>query len=232
VIGRLGRVREVSVEEFVDGEEFTYDTICVDGRPVYENVAQYLPRPLIARTVHDISPVICTVRNLDQPAIQAGIALGRGVMRALGMGTGFTHMEWYRKADGEVVFGEIGCRVGGARLVDQMNYTSDVDLFVEWARAVCWKAWENLPPRRYNAAIVFKRARGQGRIQRIDGLEGFVARNRSAVCTIDLLPVGASRRDWKQTLLSDGYLIVRHPEWSEALRIAGDAADNITLYAG
>ena len=28
----LRHVDEVSVEEFVDGEEFTYDTICADGR--------------------------------------------------------------------------------------------------------------------------------------------------------------------------------------------------------
>jgi biotin carboxylase len=232
ILPRLVRVPEVSTEEFIEGEEFTYDTICIDGQPVYENVAQYLPRPLVARTVHDISPVICTVRNLDQPAIQRGIALGRGVLRALGMGTGFTHLEWYLKKDGEVVFGEVGCRVGGARLIDQMNYTSDCDLYREWARAVCWHAFEADTTRKYNAAIVFKRARGQGRIQRIDGLQEFVARNRPAVCAVDLLPVGAQRRDWMQTLVSDGYVIVRHPEWGQALRLAKDAADNIRLYAG
>jgi hypothetical protein len=36
------------------------------------------------------------------------------------------------------VFGEIGCRPGGAHIVDQMNYTSDIDLFREWARVACW----------------------------------------------------------------------------------------------
>ncbi len=232
ILPRLARVPEVSTEEFIEGEEFTYDTICIDGQPVYENVAQYLPRPLVARTVHDISPVICTVRDLSQPAIQAGLRLGRGVLKALNMGTGFTHLEWYRKASGEVVFGEVGCRVGGARLIDQMNFTSDCDLYREWARAVCWHAFEADTTRKYNAAIVFKRAQGQGRIQRIDGLQEFVARHRQAVCAVDLLPVGAHRRDWMQTLVSDGYVIVRHPEWGKALRIAKDAADNIRLYAG
>jgi hypothetical protein len=52
------------------------------------------------------------------------------------------------------------------------------------------------------------------------------------VCAVDLLPVGAQRRDWMQTLVSDGYVIVRHPEWGQALRIAKDAAENIRLYAG
>lgn len=232
ILPRLVRVPEVSTEEFIEGEEFTYDTICIDGQPVYENVAQYLPRPLIARTVHDISPIICTVRDMAQPAIRAGLALGRGVLKALGMGTGFTHLEWYKKANGEVVFGEVGCRVGGARLIDQMNFTSDCDLYAEWARAVCWHAFEADTTRKHNAAIVFKRARGQGRIQRIDGLQEFVARNRPWVCAVDLLPVGAQRRDWTQTLVSDGYLLVRHPEWGKALAIAKDAADNVRLYAG
>lgn len=232
ILPRLQRVPEVSTEEFIEGEEFTYDTICIDGQPVYENVAQYLPRPLIARTVHDISPVICTVRDLDQPAIRAGLELGRGVLKALNMGTGFTHLEWYRKASGEVVFGEVGCRVGGARLVDQMNFTSDCDLYTEWARAVCWHAFEADTTRSYNAAIVFKRAHGRGRIQRIEGLQEFVSRNRPWVCTVDLLPVGAQRRDWMQTLVSDGYLLVRHPEWGKALQVAKDAADNVQLYAG
>ncbi|MCX4240610.1 ATP-grasp domain-containing protein [Paraliomyxa miuraensis] len=232
VLPRLARVPEVSTEEFIEGEEFTYDTICIEGTPVYENVAQYLPRPLIARTVHDISPVICTVRNLDQPAIRRGIELGRGVLEALSMGTGFTHLEWYLKANGEVVFGEVGCRVGGARLIDQMNYTSDCDLYREWARAVCWHAFEADTTRQYNAAIVFKRAYGRGRIHRIEGLREFVARNRQWLCTEDLLPVGAHRRDWTQTLVSDGYVIVRHPEWAQALRIAKDAADNVRLFAG
>lgn len=224
-------VPEVSVEEFVDGEEFTYDTVCIDGEPVFENVAQYLPRPLEARSKEWISPIICTVRDLDQPKMRGGLELGRKVLAALGMGTGFTHMEWYLTKKGEVVFGEIGCRPGGAHLVDQMNLTCDIDLFREWARAVCWKSFEADATRKYNAAIIFKRARGRGRITRIDGLDSYVRRYRPAICWENLLPVGAHRRDWTQTLVSDGFLIVRHPDWDAALQLAGKAATEITLYA-
>ncbi|MEM7153485.1 MAG: ATP-grasp domain-containing protein [Myxococcota bacterium] len=231
VLPSLMRVPEVSVEEFIDGEEFTHDTICIEGTPVYENVAQYLPRPLIARSVHDLSPVICTVRDLGQPAVKAGLELGRSVLRALSMSTGFTHLEWYRKSDGEVVFGEVGCRVGGARLVDQMNYSSDCDLYVEWARAVCWHAFEADTTRHHNVAIIFKRAQGQGRISRIEGLEALLARFRPWICDVDLLPVGTPRRDWTQTLVSDGYVILRHPEWSTAIAMANAVANEVKLYA-
>lgn len=231
VIRATAHVSEASCEEFVDGEEYTYDTICVNGVPVYENVCRYLPRPLIARTNEWISPVVVTVRDLRQPPIQAGIELGRGVLKALNMGTGFTHMEWYRKPNGEVVFGEIGCRVGGARLIDQMNFTSDIDLYREWARAVCWGKVDITHPRMYNCAIIFKRAHGQGVIQRITGLNDFIRRNRDAILVEDLLRPGQRRRDWKQTLVSDGYLIIRAPTWEGALQIADDAAQTIGLFA-
>jgi biotin carboxylase len=231
-INRTRHVREVSVEEFVEGDEFTYDTVCVNGKPAFENVAQYLPRPLVARTEEWISPVIITVRDMQQPGLRKGIELGRKVLGALGMGTGFTHMEWYRKANGEVVFGEIGCRPGGAHLVDQMNYTCDVDLFREWARVSCWNSFEGNTTRRYNAAIVFKRALGQGRITRITGREEYHRRFGRWICEDELLPVGAHRRDWKQTLLSDGHIMVRHPEWEGAHKMAFAAATDITMFAG
>jgi biotin carboxylase len=230
-LARMGHVVVASCEEFIEGEEYTFDTVCIGGRPVFQNVAQYLPKPLIARTDEWISPVIITVRDLDQDKLAGGLALGRQVLSALGMGDGFTHMEWFRKPDGEVVFGEIGCRPGGAHLVDQMNYTCDIDLFREWARAVCHGRFEARTTRKYNAAIIFKRAKGHGRITRVDGLHEFVRRYREHIVEERLLPVGAQRRNWKHTLVSDGYILLRHPDWDRAHQLAMEAATDITMYA-
>ena len=197
-------MQEASCEEFIDGEEFTFDTVCIAGKPAYMNVAQYLPKPLIARNTEWISPVIITVRDLAQSKMANGIALGHKVLDALGMGDGFTHMEWFRKPDGEAVFGEIGCRPGGAHIVDQMNYTCDIDLFREWARVVCWGHFEAPTPRKYNAAIIFKRAKGAGASRKITGLREFMRDHGEHVVEEQLLPAGAMRRNWKHTLLSDG----------------------------
>ena len=232
VLAKLRHIEEVSCEEFIDGDEFTFDTVCIGGQPAFVNVCQYLPRPLVARTNEWISPVVITVRDLTQPGLADGLRLGAGVLAALGMQDGFTHMEWFRKPDGEVVFGEIGCRPGGAHLVDQMNYTCDVDLFREWARAVCFGRFEGPTERKYNCAIIFKRAQGQGRITAIHGLERFMARHGRWVVEQRLLPVGHPRRNWKQTLVSDGYIMLRHPDWGEAHRMADEAASEITMYAG
>ena len=224
-------VPECSLEEFIEGDEFTFDTVCIGGKPAFMNVAQYLPKPLIARTNEWISPVIVTVRNLEQPALTGGVALGKRVLTALGMGDGFTHMEWFSKPSGEVVFGEIGCRPGGAHLVDQMNYTCDIDLFREWARVSCWGSFEAPTARKYNVAIIFKRARGQGRITRITGLREFLRAHGEHVVESKLLPVGAQRRNWKQTLVSDGYILLRHPDWRTAVELANIVATDVTMYA-
>jgi len=224
-------VGEASCEEFIEGYEFTFDTVCIDGKPAFMNVAEYLPKPLIARTNEWISPVIITVRDMAQPRLQPGIELGKKVLGALGMGDGFTHMEWFLKPNGEAVFGEIACRPGGAHLVDQMNYTCDIDLFREWARVSCWKSFEAETERKYNVAIVFKRAIGQGKITRVTGLDDYMRRFGSWVVEEQLLPIGSQRRNWKHTLLSDGHIVVRHPEWREAHRMAFAAATDVTMFA-
>ena len=228
---KIRGVKEASCEEYIEGEEFTFDTVCIGGEPAYENIAQYLPKPIEARSLEWVSPVIITVRDMYQERLAPGVKLARKVLTALGMGDGFTHMEWFLTPRGEAIFGEIGCRPGGAHLVDQMNYTSDIDLFREWARVSCWRKFEARAERKYNVGIVFKRAQGQGRITRIEGLGDWLSGAGSWVVEEKLLRPGTPRRNWKNTLLSDGHVIVRHPEWAEAKRLAFAAATGIRMFA-
>lgn len=231
-LGLVRHVSEVSVEEFIEGEEFTFDTICAEGELYFENVCWYRPRPLVQRQNEWISPQTVGVRNLDQPDLEGGRRMGREVLRALGFRTGFTHMEWYRKPDGEVVFGEIGGRPPGARTVDVMNYCTDNDTYVGWAEAVCRGRVERRFERKWNVVCTFKRAQGEGRIQRIVGLEPLLAQFGPFVVEVDLTPVGAPRRSWKLSIVGDGYVVVRHPELGPALEMGDRIAREVRLYAG
>lgn len=225
-------VEEVSVEEFIAAEEFTFDTICAGGKMYFENICWYRPRPLIQRQHEWISPQTVCLRELDVPDLAAGRKMGREVLAALGFETGFTHMEWYRKADGEVVFGEIGGRPPGARTVDIMNYCTDNDTYVGWAEAACLGRVERRFERKWNVVITFKRARGEGRIQRVVGLEKLLSDFGRYVVEVDLTPIGSQRRNWKQTLIGDGYVVVRHPDLSTALHMGERMAEDVHLYAG
>lgn len=222
---------EVNVEEFIEGEEYTYDTICIDGTVKYENVCYYRPNPLVARRTEWISPQTLALRALDPPHVQAGIALGRRVLEALDFDTGFTHMEWFLTPKGEVVFGEIAARPPGAQTVDLMNFCGDIDLFSGYGEAELKGTFSCSLERKYNVANIFKRAQGEGRIVRIEGLDSILNRFGEHIVHIDLLPVGAPRRNWILTLVSDGYVVVRHPDLQACMEIADAVGTDLQLYA-
>jgi hypothetical protein len=171
------------------------------------------------------------LRRPDIPPLECGIEMGRAVIDALGFDAGFTHMEWFRTTAGEAVFGEIAARPPGALSVPIMNLATGVDTYAGWAEAVCHGRFSQQIDRRDNVAVVFKRARGAGRIAAIEGLERLVARYRPHVVEVDLLPVGAPRRDWKRTLLSDGHVIVRHPDLQATMEIADRFGTDLQLHA-
>jgi len=231
VIAKMGHIEEVNVEEFIDGEEYTYDTICIDGKIAYTNIGYYRPRPLIARSEEWISPQTLCLRDLDAPHLAGGHEMGHAVLEALQFKTGFTHMEWYRKSDGEVVFGEIAARPAGARTVDLMNFVSDIDLFRGYAEAEVHGRFTSNAERKYNTVNVFKRAQGTGRIRHIEGLDKLMARYGKHIVHVDLLPIGAPRRNWVQTLISDGYVCVRHPDLQATMDIADAVGTDLQLYA-
>ncbi|MBL8982577.1 MAG: ATP-grasp domain-containing protein [Gemmatimonadetes bacterium] len=229
---RVTTYDEVNVEEFIEGDEYTYDTICIDGRIVYENVCYYRPNPLVARSTEWISPQTIALRDLSTPIVQQGISLGHEVLKAMDFKTGFTHMEWFYTPKGEAIFGEIAARPPGAHTVDLMNFVGDVDLFTGYAEADLKGTFSVSTERKYNVSNIFKRAQGQGRIRRIEGLQRILERYGEHIVHMDLLPVGAERRNWILTLVSDGYVVVRHPDQQACFDISDAVGTDLQLYAG
>lgn len=231
VIGLVRHVEEVSVEEFVEGEDYTFDTVSVDGEVKYFNIAFYRPRALVSREHHWISQQTICRRDVDGRHVARGREMGFAVLKALGFRTGFTHMEWYRKPDGEAVFGEIAARAPGVRTVDLMNYACDLDLFSGWAEAACHGRFSQPVVRKYFSAGVFKRANGDGTIRRIEGLDRILAEFGHHVCAVDLTPVGQPRRDWRSSVIGDGFVMLRHPDLETTLEMADRVATEVQLYA-
>ncbi|CAM2068578.1 ATP-grasp domain-containing protein [Sulfidibacter corallicola] len=232
ILPRLRHIREVVVEEFVTGTEYTFDTITVNGKILFYNVELYRPDMLTARSQEQISPMTISLRDLDQPHFHAALRMSQSVITALGFQTGFTHMEWFHTPSGEVVFGEIAGRPPGGDSGELMNYTCDFDVYNAYAEAVTKGRISQNIGRKYNVAVVFKRAQGQGKIQSIEGLNELAKRYRPHILREELLRPGAKRRDWKQTLLSDGFVILRHPDLDKTLEMADFVANHVRLRAG
>jgi biotin carboxylase len=232
IIPALKHIEEVSIEEFVEGEEFTFDTICSQGNILFYNICWYRPRPLLGKTYEWISQQTVALRNPDVAELAVGRQMGVQVLKAMNFRDGFTHMEWYLKADGEAVFGEIGCRPPGGRTVDAMNFASDVDLFRSWAEAVVHGQLGQPLERKFNASTVFKRAIGNGHIQRYEGLDRLLAELEPWIVAVELNPIGAPRRNWKQQLIGDGMVVVRHPDLRVCTEMADRVGTELQIYAG
>ncbi len=231
VLAAVQHVPEVSVEEFIEGDEFTYDAILAGGETLFENVAWYRPKPLVARQNPWISPQAVCLADIDQSEISPGVALGRRALRALGLETGMAHMEWFRSSKtGEAIFGEVGARAPGGRLSHGMNYSCDGDVFRLWAEAITAGRTEQSMEKRFNAALVFKRAVGPGStITSIEGLDRILAEHGEHIPVVDLVPVGARRKDWTQVVTGDGWLVARHMDLTETLALADRLACDVRL---
>ncbi|HXV74765.1 MAG TPA: ATP-grasp domain-containing protein [Candidatus Polarisedimenticolaceae bacterium] len=228
----LGSVGELAVEEFVDGTEFTFDTLCAGGRILFHNILRYTPTMLESRSNEWISPQNMVLRDLDRPEFRRAFRLGEQVLRALEFRSGITHMEWFLRPDGEAVFCEIAARPPGGMTGELMNYCCDFDVYRALGSTILHGTIDQPIERKYNVAMVFKRAIGQGRIRKIEGLAELYRRFGPHVVRHELLPLGARRRDWKQTLISDGFVILRHPDLAQAERMSRFVAENVRLYAG
>ncbi len=230
VLATIDHVPEVSVEEFISGDEFTFDTVCANGEIKFQNVCEYRPSPLIGKQVEWISPQVIAYRDLADPFIADGVDLGRKVIDAMGFRSGFTHMEWFRMASGEVVFGEIAARSPGGRLTDLMNYACDTDLYAGWAEAVCHGTFSQPSEPKYNVAQVFKRAQGHGTVTHIEGLGEMMGRMGEHVVNVDLVQPGQPRRDWRATVISDGLIVVRHRDFDEVVAMSNWIAERVHIY--
>ena len=71
--------------------------------------------------------------------------------------------------------------------------------------------------RNYNVATVYKRARGVGTITAIEGLDELQRRFGQHVVWNTLSPPGTPRRDWLKTLVSDGFVMLRHPDLASTI---------------
>ncbi|QDV07515.1 argininosuccinate lyase [Planctomycetes bacterium Poly30] len=231
VLVAVKHVPEVSVEEFIEGEEFTYDAILSGGRTLFENVAWYRPKPLVARQNPWISPQAVCLSDIRQDDIAPGVELGRRALKALGLQTGMAHMEWYRSAKtGEAIFGEVGARAPGGRLSHGMNLTCDGDVFRLWAEAITSGETTQKMEKQFNAALVFKRATGNGNlVTRIEGLERVLGESGEHIPVVDLVPIGQPRRDWTQVVTGDGWMVARHVDLGSTLQIADRLAQDVRI---
>ena len=126
----------VLAEEFLNGEEGSFDTLTIGGKVHFKSISHYLPTPLTVLENPWIQWRCLLPKVIDDGSYDAVINAGEGAIAALGLKDGFTHMEWFRRQDGSVAIGEIAQRPPGAHITRMIGLSSSFDPYYAWARAV------------------------------------------------------------------------------------------------
>jgi formate-dependent phosphoribosylglycinamide formyltransferase (GAR transformylase) len=204
---RPGANRKILLEEFITGEEFSFDTITLNGKVVFRNILRYLPGPLDVTRNEWIQWCVVAPRQIDTPEFAGIHEIGPRVVETLGVQNAMTHMEWFRRPDGSPVVSEIGARPPGAQFTSLISYAHSRSFYRIWAQAVIDGAFEGPFERTHAAGAAYLRSPGQGKVVRVSGLDRAQAHVGGLVVEVSLPTIGRPKSTHYE---GDGYVIVRH----------------------
>jgi formate-dependent phosphoribosylglycinamide formyltransferase (GAR transformylase) len=220
-----------TMEEFVSGHEGFFDTLTVDGHVVFEAVSHYYPNVLEAMRTRWISPqMVYTNRVFAAEGYQPLRAFGRKVIGELGLGTTATHMEWFAGPNG-LSFSEIGARPPGCNHWDVYCEANEFDLYAEWARGVCYGAYEGQPTGRFAAGLVNLRPSEDGHIVGYSGVEEMQRKYGPLIFKLHLPPPGSKTQPVEAGYLANAYVCVKHPDYDQLRAILSDIGETVKVWA-
>lgn len=203
------------LEEFITGDEHSFDSVMLGGRLAWFSVNDYSPAPLEVVREPWIQWCVVTPRDVDAPEYRAIRDVAGDALRALGLQSGFSHMEWFRRPDETVVISEVGARPPGARFTNLISHAGGFDFSGAWARLMVFDEFEPRP-RPYAAGAAYLRGQGRGKVARVRGLDDVLAELGDLVVEVRRPGPGQSPSG---TYEGEGYVILRHPE-TEVVRQA------------
>ena len=222
-----GEGRPALVEEFVVGDEHSLETMSVDGRAVWHSLTRYYPTPLEVTRAPWIQWCVVLPREVDDPRYDDIRRVGARALEALGMTSGLTHMEWFRRRDGSLAVSEVAARPPGAQITTLVSRSTDSDFVRAWAELMVFDTFDP-PPRKYAAGAAFLRAQGKpgGVIRAVHGLDRLSDATRSLVTDAQLPFLGAGPRPSYE---GDGWVIVRHPETAAVERALSEIITTVRV---
>jgi hypothetical protein len=203
------------LEEFLVGEEHTFDSVTVGGNTVWSSIADYHPPPLEVLRNPWIQWTVLLPRDIGGAEYDGIHAIGPAALRALGVTDAFTHMEWFRRPDGSVAVSEVAARPPGAQLASMHGYAHDFDLYRGWAELVVLGRFD-APQRRFSSGAAYLRGMGRGRVRAVHGVEE-VQRQVGHLVVESRLPRPGQPAG--SDYLGEGYVIVRDSQ-TEVVREA------------
>ena len=196
------------LEEFITGEEHSFETMSLDGHAVWHSLTRYYPTPLEVMSNPWIQWCLLLPREIDDARYDDIRRAAARALQVLGMDTGLSHMEWFRRADGSVAISEVGARPPGAQITTMISRACDIDFMAAWARLMVYGEFAP-PERRYAVGAAFLRGQGRGEVRAVHGLEEAQREFGHLVTDVKLPREGQAP---SSSYEGEGYVILRHPE--------------------
>jgi hypothetical protein len=226
----LGTGAGVAVEEFVSGHEGFYDTLAIDGEPRLEFISHYYPSVLEALADRRIAPQIAATNRVELPSYGELRAAGRRVIRALGITTAATHMEWFFGEQG-LKISEIGARPPGERIWDLYCVGNDLDLYRLWGESIVAGRIDAVPSRSYATGSVQVRPDRDGRVAGYEGLERVLRRSGAWIWRHSLPPPGRRTVPIEKGYLANAWFRLKHPDYDELRRMMDEIGRTLKMHA-
>lgn len=200
--------QEALLEEFMTGEENSFETFSLNGQPLFHSLTHYTPTPLEVLRNPWIQWTLLLPREIDSKQYDDIRQIGRRALEVLGMDTGMTHLEWFRRPDGTIAISEVAARPPGAQIMTMIARANDFDANYAWVRLMVNGEF-SMPGRKYAVGAAFLRGMGSGRVKAVHGLD---AADQAIGRLVTDVKIPQPGQPAATTYEGEGYVILRHPD--------------------
>jgi formate-dependent phosphoribosylglycinamide formyltransferase (GAR transformylase) len=204
----------IALEEFVEGHEGFFDTLCGPEGIRLEFAAHYYPSCLEAAQQRWISPQIAATNRVEQAGYDELRAMNRTVVEALDLRGAAAHMEWFFGPKG-LKFSEIGARPAGEKIWDMHGVGNEIDVYREWALAILGRPAEQRPSRRFATGSIQIRPSRDGIVTGHRGVQEALARIGPHLYEHALPPPGTPTKGLDKGWLCNTWFRLKHPDYDE-----------------
>jgi hypothetical protein len=139
-------------------------------------------------------------------------------------------MEWFFGPKG-LKFSEIGCRPPGVRVWDIYGAANDLDLYVEWAKAIVHGRTESRPSRARAGGMIALRPECDGRITGYDGFDKVQHAFGKWILDYYLPPPGTPTQGVAGGYMANAWIRMQHPDYDELRRMMNAVGETVKVRA-
>ena len=214
------------MEEFIQGDEYSLDTFSHNGKIISQTINQYFPNPLEVMTHPWMQWRVMLRRETTGKDFDDIREFGRKALDVLGMKTGMSHMEWFRKKDGGIAISEVAARPPGAQFTTLISRACDFDAVKAWVELMVYGKVE-FPEIMYTSGAAYLRSQGGDRISGITGMETIRRKYNDIITDVRLPKPGQEK---STSYEGEGFVIMRHHDSNIVEQALRDVVETVKIF--